>query len=100
MATEGRTSSFLGGVKQEITDAFAATYDEISGEFGEEVPSVIPTALKTLQTKVWRICEAQLKQSYLNGKKSAGNPSTRDGAPRRPPAGHDAPPTESNPFRK
>lgn len=99
MATEGRASSFLGGVKQELVDAFASAYDEISGDFGDEVPAVIPTALKSLQKEVWRLCEERLKQSYLNGKKAGGSPSAKDGA-RKSPVAHDATQSaDSNPFR-
>ena len=99
MATEGRASSFLGGVKQELVDAFASAYDEIASEFGEEIPAVIPTALKPLQKKVWGLCEERLKQSYLNGKKAGSGPSTKDGT-RKPPAAHDATRSaDDNPFR-
>lgn len=99
MATEGKASSFLGGVKQELIDAFALAYDEISSDFGEEVPAVIPTALKSLQKTIWGICEEKLKQSYLNGKKAGGGPSGKDGA-RKPLAAHDATHgADSNPFR-
>lgn len=101
MATEGKASSFLAGVKSDITEAFASAYDEIAGEFGEEVPPVIGETMQKLQKKLWSdIVEKQLKASYLNGKKSAGGSSAKDGT-RRPPVAHDAPQaSDGNPFRR
>jgi len=99
MATTDKASSFLGGVKAELTELFASAYDEISGECGEEVPEVVGSSMKSLQKKTWDLVEKKLKESYLNGKKAGGSP----GKPKsgRPPADHDASQaTEGNPFRK
>lgn len=102
MATESKASSFLGGVKQELVDAFASTYDDIASDFGEDVPAVIPTALKSLQKKTWEVVEKQLKQSYLNGKKAGSSSSSKDGNPRKaiPPDTESVVASEGNPFRK
>jgi len=102
VATEGKgASSFLGAIKQEVVDLFASAYDEISSDFGEEVPAVVPTALKTLQKKTWELFEKKCKESFLNGKKAGGNPSAKDGNPRKAiPPDREETATGSNPFRK
>lgn len=77
--------SFLASVKDEITEVFAAQYDELA-EISSDTDA-LGASLKTVQKKVWEIVEKQLKQSYLNGKK----------------AGNGKLPTEErkpNPFRK
>src|SRR5262245_38745650 len=100
MPTE-KTSSFLAGVKSDITEAFASAYDEIAGEFGEEVPPVIGDTMQKLQKKLWSdIIEKRLKESYLNGKKAGGTNGSRE---RKPAATHDAPAVsepKANPFRR
>lgn len=98
MATESKASSFLAGVKTEITDLFASAYDEIASDFGEEVPPVIGETMQKLQKKLWSdVIEQKLKESYLNGKKASGE------RPRKPSAAHDAPAVSeprANPFRR
>lgn len=74
--------SFLASVKDEITEAFAAQYDELA-EVSTDTDA-LGASLKTTQRKVWEIVEKRLKESFLNGKK-AGNGKTE----RKP-----------NPFRK
>lgn len=78
-------TSFLSGVKSEITEAFADVYDELAEVTNDE--EKLGTALKTVQKKVWEVVERRLKESFLNGKK-AGNGKLPDGD-RKP-----------NPFRK
>lgn len=78
-------TSFLSGVKSEITAAFAEQYDALAEVTTDE--DKLAESLKTAQKKVWDIVEKQLKQSYLNGKK-AGNGKLPE--PQRRP----------NPFRK
>lgn len=62
--------SFLAGVKEEITEAFASVYDELAEVTTDE--ERLGGALKSVQKKVWEIVEKRLKESFLNGKK-AGN---------------------------
>ncbi|NOT32989.1 MAG: hypothetical protein HOP12_02340 [Candidatus Eisenbacteria bacterium] len=62
--------SFLASVKDEITEVFAAQYDDLVEVTTDE--EKLGASLKAVQKRVWEIVEKQLKQSYLNGKK-AGN---------------------------
>src|SRR5262245_53064111 len=62
--------SFLASVKDEITEAFAASYDELAEVTSDQ--ERLGSALKTVQKKIWEIVEHRLKESFLNGKK-AGN---------------------------
>lgn len=77
--------SFLASVKDEISECFAAVYDELAEVTSDE--EQLGASLKTVQKKVWEIVERQLKQSYLNGKKAGNGKLPAD--ERRP-----------NPFRK
>lgn len=98
MATESKPSSFLAGVKSEITDLFAAAYDEMSSDFGEDVPAVIGESMQRLQKKAWEVVEKRLKESYLNGRKATNGKPTE----RKPRSAPDTPPVAEtrNPFRK
>jgi hypothetical protein len=98
VATTEKTSSFLAGVKAEITEAYASAYDEMSVDFGKEVPiDCIGETMQKLQKKTWEIVEKRLKESFLNGKKAGGG----NGKERKPPPAHDAPASPAaNPFRR
>ena len=78
--------SFLGGVKDHVSECFAEVYDELAQITTDE--DRLADALKKVQKKLWAdVIEPQLKQSYLNGKKAgSGNGRTVDRKP--------------NPFRK
>lgn len=91
-----KPQSFLASVKEEVTDAFAESYDELVDITTDE--DKLGTSLKTVQKKVWEIVERRLKESYRNGQ-NAGPRKEGNGKPRSP---VDLPPEtkKSNPFRK
>ena len=60
--------SFLASVKDEITEVFAAQYDELAEITSDE--ERLGASLKIVQRQVWEIVEKQLKASFLNGKKA------------------------------
>jgi hypothetical protein len=95
--SEAKSSSFLAGVKSELVQLFADTYDQISAEYGESVPEVIPEAMQRLQKKAWELVERGLKTSYLNGRKAANAPERRPTDAHDPSAVTDS---RTNPFRK
>jgi hypothetical protein len=76
--------SFLATVKEEITEAFAAEYDQLSEICTEE--DKLGQSLKTTQRTIWEIVEQRLKESFLNGKKASHGKSDEERKP--------------NPFRK
>lgn len=88
--------SFLGQVKDSISEVFAGLYDELSPDSTDT--EKLGASLKSAHKRTWEIVEKQIKQSYLNGKK-AGNGG--QSAERRPRSAPDIPPeTGANPFRK
>ena len=76
--------SFLATVKDEITEAFAAEYDQLAEICTDE--DKLGQSLKTTQKKIWEIVEQRLKESFLNGKKAGNGKSDEERKP--------------NPFRK
>ena len=94
---EAKPSSFLAGVKSELTQLFADAYDQIAADVDDSVPDVIADAMQRLQKRTWELVERGLKTSYLNGR----NAGPRRGEPRSPErGGREAPKTGANPFRR
>ncbi len=61
-----REKSFLASVKDEITEVFAAQYDELAEITTDE--EKLAASLKTTQKKVWLAVEQRMKESFMNGK--------------------------------
>ncbi len=96
--SEAKPSSFLAGVKSELTQLFADAFDEIAGELGDSVPGIIPEAMQRLQKRTWTLVEQGLKTSFLNGRNTATRRGEQQPSERDAPA--EAPKSAANPFRK
>jgi hypothetical protein len=81
-------TSFLAAVKQEINEAFATQYDELSEVCTDQETLIV--SLKATQKNVWEVVEKRLKESFLNGKKTVNGKSDRG----------EEKPKKANPFRK
>ena len=93
---EAKPSSFLAGVKSQLTQLFADAYDQIAADFGDSVPEVVPEEMQRLQKRTWEVVEKGLKTSYLNGR----NAGPREHQSREPSDVAEIPKPTANPFRK
>jgi hypothetical protein len=89
MATEAK--SFLASVKDELSEAFASRYDELSDVCTDT--DKLGHSMKGLHRAVWEIVEKRLKESYRNGQKGKDDTRGRTAA-----SSEQEPPV--NPFRR
>jgi len=68
--------SFLATVKDELSEAFAAQFDELSDVTTDA--EKLGQSMKDLHKAVWTIVERRLKESFKNGQRAKDDGKSRD----------------------